>query len=50
MLGWRDIRSHVLPARSRAAGLEGRPIATIIDHIEYDEGRDPVAGKAWDAD
>lgn len=48
-LGWRDERSHVLPERIRASGLEGRTIETIIDHIEYDEGRDPVATRAWDS-
>ena len=47
-LGWRDERSAVLPERIRAAGLTGKPIETIIDHIEYDEGRDPVADRAWD--
>jgi hypothetical protein len=47
-LGWRDERSAVLPQRIRDSGLTGKPIETIIDHIEYDEGRDPVAAKAWD--
>ncbi len=47
-LGWRDERSHVLPDRIRASGLEGKPIETIIDHIEFDEGRDPVATRAWE--
>jgi hypothetical protein len=47
-LGWRDERSAVLPQRIRDSGLEGKPIETVIDHIEYDEGRDPVAERAWD--
>jgi hypothetical protein len=47
-LGWRDERSHVLPERIKNAGLEGKPIETIVDHIEFDEGRDPVATKAWE--
>jgi hypothetical protein len=47
-LGWRDERSSVLPQRIRDSGLEGKPIETIIDHIEYDEGRDPVAERAWE--
>ncbi|MFM1850716.1 MAG: hypothetical protein RIS54_400 [Verrucomicrobiota bacterium] len=47
-LGWRDERSHELPERIRAAGLEGKPIETLADHIEYDEGRDPVADRAWE--
>ena len=48
-LGWRDERSHVLPQRIRDAGLTGKPIETLIDHIEYDEGRDPVGTRAWEA-
>ncbi|ATC65579.1 DUF5069 domain-containing protein [Nibricoccus aquaticus] len=47
-LGWRDERSAVLPERIRNSGLEGKPIETIIDHIEYDEGRDPVIDRAWE--
>lgn len=47
-LGWRDERSAVLPQRIAASGLAGKPIETIIDHIEYDEGRDPVAERAWE--
>ena len=48
-LGWRDERSGVLPQRIRDDGLTGKPIETLIDHIEYDEGRDPVAIRAWDS-
>jgi gluconokinase len=48
-LGWRDERSAVLPQRIIDSGLIGKPIETIIDHIEFDEGRDPVATKAWDS-
>jgi hypothetical protein len=47
-LGWRDERSAVLPERIRNSGLAGKPIETLVDHIEYDEGRDPVAGRAWE--
>ena len=47
-LGWRDERSSVLPQRVQESGLSGKPIETIIDHIEYDEGRDPVAERAWE--
>ena len=48
-LGWRDERSNVLPQRIRDSGLTGKPIETIVDHIEFDEGRDPVAIRAWDS-
>ena len=47
-LGWRDERSHVLPQRIKESGLTGKPIETLIDHIEFDEGRDPVAERAWE--
>ncbi len=47
-LGWRDERSAVLPQRIRDAGLTGKPIETLVDHIEFDEGRDPVADQSWD--
>lgn len=47
-LGWRDERSHVLPQRIIDSGLEGKIVETVIDHIEYDEGRDPVAERAWE--
>ncbi|HRH98330.1 MAG TPA: DUF5069 domain-containing protein [Prosthecobacter sp.] len=47
-LGWRDERSHLLPRRIQDSGLTGKTIETLIDHIEYDEGRDPVAERAWE--
>lgn len=47
-LGWRDERSAVLPQRIADSGLSGKIIETIIDHIEFDEGRDPVADRAWE--
>ena len=47
-LGWRDERSAVLAKRVTASGLTGRPIETIVDQVEYDEGRDPVADRAWE--
>jgi hypothetical protein len=48
-LGWRDERSAVLPQRIKDSGLDGKPIETIIDQIEFDEGRDPVATRAWES-
>jgi hypothetical protein len=47
-LGWRDERSVVLPQRIKDSGLDDKDVQTLIDHIEYDEGRDPVADRAWD--
>jgi gluconokinase len=46
-IGWRDDRSPVLQERIREYGLAGKPIETFFDLIDYDEGRDPVAAKAW---
>lgn len=48
-LGWRDDRSALLQARVGEFGLTGKPIETIFDLIEFDEGRDPVATKAWES-
>ena len=48
-LGWRDERSTILAQRIRdGGGYPGLTIETIIDQIEYDEGRDPVAERAWE--
>ena len=46
-VGWRDDRSTVLQQRIASYGLTGRSIETFFDLNEYDEGRDPVATKAW---
>lgn len=48
-LGWRDERTAILPQRLIDTGLVGRPIETVVDLIEFDEGRDPVSDRAWDA-
>ena len=45
--GWRDGSSETLQARIKEEKLEGAPIETFFDLIEYDEERDPVAAKAW---
>ncbi len=47
-LGLRDERSHVLPQRIQESGLTGKPIEALIDHIEFDEGLDPVATRVWE--
>lgn len=48
-LGWRDEASERLRQRVREAGLEDRPIATFFDLYDFDEGRDPVRDRAWEA-
>ena len=47
-LGWRDDRSAVLRQLVVDRGLSGRPIETIVDQVEYEEGRDPVGDRAWE--
>jgi hypothetical protein len=47
-IGWRDDRSAVLQERIVACGLTGKPIETFFDLNEFDEGRDPVAGRFWE--
>jgi gluconokinase len=47
-LGWRDERSAALAERIRDPIFQGKTIETLVDHIEYDEGRDPVAARAWE--
>jgi gluconokinase len=47
-VGWRDDRSSVLKQRLVEFGLVGKPIETFFDLNEFDEGRDPVATRAWD--
>jgi gluconokinase len=47
--GWRDEAAPILAQRIKEFGLEGKPIETMFDLNEFDEGRDPVAIKAWAA-
>lgn len=47
-LGWRDDRSAMLKVRVEEFGLAGRVIETVFDLIDFDEGRDPVANRAWE--
>src|SRR3954470_21977859 len=48
-LGWRDERTAVLPQRIKDSGLTGRPIEPLVDHSEFDGGRDPLASRAWES-
>jgi gluconokinase len=47
-IGWRDDRSAVLQERIASYGLTGKPVETFFDLNEFDEGRDPVAGRFWE--
>jgi gluconokinase len=46
--GWRDAGAEMLAKRIAENKFEGKPIMTMFDYIDFDEGRDPVAGKAWE--
>ena len=49
--GWHDPAANVdfLKKRLKEAGLEGKSIETYFDYIDFDEGRDPISAKAWEA-
>lgn len=46
--GWRDSASATLRQRVGEYGLTGKPIETFFDLNDFDEGRDPVATRAWE--
>lgn len=45
--GWRDEATPILQKRIVEFGLVGKPIETMFDLNEFDEGRDPVSRQAW---
>jgi gluconokinase len=49
--GWHDHPDRVSRLRQRVAeaGLAGKPIETFFDFIDFDEGRDPSAGRPWES-
>lgn len=47
-IGWRDDRSSALRERILEFGLQGKPIETFFDLNDFDEGRNPVAARAWE--
>jgi len=38
-----------LAKRIHESGFEGKPILTMFDYIDFDEGRDPVTSPPWKA-
>ncbi|MGH8016744.1 MAG: DUF5069 domain-containing protein [Opitutaceae bacterium] len=46
-IGWRDDRTALLQQRIVEYGLSGKPIETMFDLFDFDEGRDPAASKPW---
>jgi len=48
--GWHDSPEVAQRLRLRVVegGLEGKPIETFFDFIDFDEGRDPASAKSWE--
>jgi gluconokinase len=45
---WRDPSAEVLARRIAESRLEDKPITTMFDYLDFDEGRDPVTTRAWE--
>ena len=46
--GWRDPVAELLAKRIAEGALEGKPIMTMFDCLDFDEGRDPVTPRLWE--
>lgn len=46
--GWRDSGSPILAQRAAEPQVADKPIACMFDYLDFDEGRDPVATRAWE--
>ncbi len=46
--GWRDEANVRLRQRIAESALESKPIMSMFDYIDFDEGRDPVTARAWE--
>jgi gluconokinase len=44
--GWRDAGAETLKKRIAESHLESKPIMTMFDYLDFDEGRDPAC--AWE--
>jgi gluconokinase len=44
-IDYQELKRRVL----EGSGLEDKPILTMFDYIDFDEGRDPVSTRAWEA-
>jgi len=45
---WRDVGASVLARRIAESRLEDRPVTTMFDYLDFDEGRDPVVNRSWE--
>ncbi len=46
--GWRDAAAGRLKLRIDQGGLAGKPILTMFDFLDYDEGRESAAERPWE--
>jgi hypothetical protein len=46
--GWRDAAADVLAKRIKESGLEGSPVLTMFDYLDYDEGRASAPDRPWE--
>lgn len=46
--GWRDVAGGVLARRIAESRLEDRPVTTMFDYLDFDEGRDPAINRSWE--
>ncbi|HVU25627.1 MAG TPA: DUF5069 domain-containing protein [Opitutus sp.] len=46
--GWRDAARPRLLQRIAENHFEDKTVETMFDYIDFDEGRDPVATRAWE--
>jgi gluconokinase len=45
--GWRDAGADVLTRRIKESSLEAKPVLTMFDYLDFDEGRDPTVEQVW---
>jgi hypothetical protein len=46
--GWRDGAAAHLKRRIEQAGLGDKPVVTMFDFLDFDEGRDPAVDRPWE--
>jgi hypothetical protein len=46
--GWRDAGAETLAKRIKESALEGQPVTTMFDYLDYDEGRENAADRPWE--
>ncbi len=46
--GWRDVAADRLRMRIEQGGLAGKPVLTMFDFLDYDEGRENAAERPWE--